>query len=52
MLQSWLYGKVIGWFDSSVTALETSRGLETPGSKLLMRWSVLFTDLAGGQTQL
>ena len=45
--QSWLYGKVIGLVEPPAVALDSSQGYETPSSKLLMRWSVLASDLAG-----
>jgi len=45
--QSWLYGKVIGHFDPAAVELGSSRGFETQRSKLLMRWSVILTDLLG-----
>ena len=48
LTQSWLYGRVIGHLEPSATALEASHGYETPSSKLLMRWSVVASDVAGG----
>ena len=45
--QSWLYGRIIGFFDPAAVELNTSRGIETQSSKLLMRWSVILTDLLG-----
>ena len=47
LVQSWLYGKVIGQLEPSAIALQTSHGYETPSSKLLMRWSVVASDIAG-----
>ncbi|GAB4815387.1 hypothetical protein N2152v2_002433 [Parachlorella kessleri] len=43
--QSWLYGKVIQLLDPEAVALGTSRGYETSFSKLLMRWTVVFSDV-------
>ncbi|KAF9220297.1 hypothetical protein BS17DRAFT_787870 [Gyrodon lividus] len=41
---SWICGRVGSWIDPSWFALETSRGIETPGNKLFMRASVLVLD--------
>jgi alpha-1,3-glucosyltransferase len=46
-LQSWLFGKALSKFDPKAFALHTSRGYETPWSKLLLRWSVLCADVLG-----
>ncbi|CAD7705072.1 unnamed protein product [Ostreobium quekettii] len=43
--QSWLYGHVLRQFDPDMIALKTSEGYETSYSKLLMRWSVVVTDV-------
>lgn len=45
--QSWLYGWALLAFDPAAFDLHKSRGYETPWSKLLLRWSVLFSDLIG-----
>lgn len=45
--QSWLHGRLLGLFDPKAVELHTSRGYETPRSKLLMRWTVLLSDIAG-----
>ncbi|OAX34579.1 hypothetical protein K503DRAFT_803468, partial [Rhizopogon vinicolor AM-OR11-026] len=42
---SWLCGKVGSSLEPSWFTLETSRGIETPGSKLFMRSSVLILDV-------
>ncbi len=44
-VQSWLCGWVLARFDPSGFALHTSRGHESPWSKLLMRWSAVAADL-------
>ncbi|TFK88205.1 glycosyltransferase family 57 protein [Polyporus arcularius HHB13444] len=41
---SWLCGIVGSWIDSSWFALDKSRGIESPGSKVFMRGTVLFFD--------
>ncbi|TBU44475.1 glucosyltransferase [Dichomitus squalens] len=41
---SWLCGIVGSWIDPSWVALDDSRGVETPGSKVFMRSSVLALD--------
>ncbi|OBZ71341.1 Dolichyl pyrophosphate Man9GlcNAc2 alpha-1,3-glucosyltransferase [Grifola frondosa] len=41
---SWLCGIVGSWIDPSWFALDKSRGIETPGSKVYMRSSVLALD--------
>ncbi|KAF9233237.1 glycosyltransferase family 57 protein [Melanogaster broomeanus] len=41
---SWICGRVGSWIDPSWFALETSRGIETPGGKLFMRATVLIFD--------
>ncbi|KIJ15057.1 glycosyltransferase family 57 protein [Paxillus involutus ATCC 200175] len=41
---SWICGRVGSWIDPSWFALETSRGIETPGNKLFMRATVLVLD--------
>ena len=38
---------MVGYWEPSIIELEASHGLETASSKLLMRWSVLTTDLTG-----
>ncbi|KAK9860459.1 hypothetical protein WJX84_007901 [Apatococcus fuscideae] len=43
--QSWLCGKVLNFFEPESVALGTSRGFETQSSKVLMRWTVLASDL-------
>ena len=43
--QSWLHGKAIQHFQPETVELHTSRGYETQHSKLLMRWSVVISDL-------
>ncbi|KAL0570030.1 Glucosyltransferase-like protein [Marasmius crinis-equi] len=42
---SWLCGKVGSWIQPSWFALGASRGIETPGSKLYMRLTVIIWDL-------
>ncbi|KAJ3555109.1 hypothetical protein NM688_g2762 [Phlebia brevispora] len=42
---SWLCGIVGSWIDPTWFALYTSRGIETPGSKVYMRATVVFFDL-------
>ena len=46
--QSWVYGKVIALLDPAALSLGASRGYETYYSKLLMRWSVVASDVLGG----
>ena len=46
-LQSWLYGKVIQAWEPDAVALHSSRGFENSSSKLLMRLSVIASDLMG-----
>ncbi|EPQ54608.1 ALG6, ALG8 glycosyltransferase [Gloeophyllum trabeum ATCC 11539] len=41
---SWLCGIVGSWFDPAWFALDRSRGIETPGSKVYMRATVLALD--------
>ncbi|KAI0822226.1 glucosyltransferase [Trametes gibbosa] len=41
---SWLCGLLGSWIDSSWFALGLSRGIETPGSKVFMRFTVLVLD--------
>ncbi|KAG9308454.1 glycosyltransferase family 57 protein [Chiua virens] len=41
---SWICGKVGSWIEPTWFALDTSRGIETPGNKLFMRASVLALD--------
>ncbi|XP_022657772.1 dolichyl pyrophosphate Man9GlcNAc2 alpha-1,3-glucosyltransferase-like isoform X2 [Varroa destructor] len=41
---SWLCGKISEQFNLSWTALNSSRGHESPEHKLFMRWSVLASD--------
>lgn len=43
--QSWVCGKLIGAVEPMAMALGSSRGYETPSSKLLMRLTVLLSDL-------
>ena len=43
--QSWAYGRVVASFEPAAVALGTSRGYETSSSRLLMRWSVVASDL-------
>jgi alpha-1,3-glucosyltransferase len=45
--QSWLCGKFIEYFEPKAVALKTSQGYETATSKLLMRITVLISDLLG-----
>jgi hypothetical protein len=45
--QSWLCGKFIAYFEPTTVALKTSQGYETASSKLLMRITVLISDLLG-----
>lgn len=47
LLQSWVYGKLIEAFAPETVALHSSRGIETVRGKLLMRWSVILSDLLG-----
>ena len=47
ILQSWLVGKAIQWFDPDAVALHTSQGYETRYSKLLLRLSVIASDVLG-----
>ncbi|KAI0768999.1 ALG6, ALG8 glycosyltransferase family-domain-containing protein [Trametes elegans] len=42
---SWLCGVLGAWIDPSWVALDKSRGIETPGSKVFMRFTVLAFDL-------
>eukprot|EP01135_Chromosphaera_perkinsii_P010818 Nk52_evm13s2241 gene=Nk52_evmTU13s2241 len=42
---SWLCGKVANFFNPEWVALQTSRGIETPESKLFMRLTVLVGDV-------
>ncbi|KAF9779622.1 glucosyltransferase [Thelephora terrestris] len=42
---SWLCGKVGSWIEPSWFALDASRGMETDGSKVYMRATVLICDL-------
>ena len=44
-MQSWLHGKAIQQFEPETVELHTSRGYETQHSKLLLRWSVILSDL-------
>ena len=46
-MQSWLYGKILGYFDPAAVELHSSRGIETQRSKLLLRWTVVLTDILG-----
>ena len=46
-MQSWLYGKVIQAWEPEAVALHSSRGFENSFSKLLMRLSVIASDLMG-----
>lgn len=43
--QSWLCGKFIEYFEPKAVALKTSLGYETASSKLLMRSTVIISDL-------
>ncbi|KAI0250725.1 ALG6, ALG8 glycosyltransferase family-domain-containing protein [Lactifluus subvellereus] len=43
---SWLCGKIGSFIDSRWFALDTSRGIETPASKLYMRSTVILSDYA------
>ncbi|CAM6100947.1 unnamed protein product [Calypogeia fissa] len=43
--QSYVHGLVVQAFDPEAVALRSSRGYETYGSKLLMRWTVLSSDI-------
>lgn len=45
--QSWLCGKFIEYFEPKAVALKTSLGYETASSKLLMRSTVIISDLLG-----
>ncbi|KIJ54800.1 glycosyltransferase family 57 protein [Sphaerobolus stellatus SS14] len=42
---SWLCGRIGSWIEPSWFALDSSRGIETPGSKVFMRATVLASDL-------
>ncbi|KAF8073702.1 glycosyltransferase family 57 protein [Lyophyllum atratum] len=42
---SWLCGKIGSWIEPSWFALDTARGIETPGSKVFMRSTVIVSDL-------
>ncbi|RXW25365.1 hypothetical protein EST38_g522 [Candolleomyces aberdarensis] len=42
---SWLCGLVGSWANPTWFALDASRGIETPGSKLYMRLTVVFFDM-------
>eukprot|EP00250_Pteridium_aquilinum_P008093 c17665_g1_i1 orf=164-1666(+) len=42
--QSLFHGLALNAFEPAAVALHTSRGYETPSSKLLMRWTVLTSD--------
>jgi len=44
--QSWVYGKVLHRIDPAIVSLTTSRGHESYGSKLLMRYTVIVSDIA------
>ena len=46
-VQSWLCGRVLARFDPAAFQLHSSRGYETPWSKVLMRWSVVVADIFG-----
>ncbi|KAI9465420.1 glycosyltransferase family 57 protein [Lactarius psammicola] len=43
---SWLCGKIGSWIDPEWFALDASRGIETPMSKLFMRGTVILSDYA------
>jgi alpha-1,3-glucosyltransferase len=43
--QSWLFGKTIQNMEPEAVALHSSRGYETPSSKVLMRWTAIVADL-------
>ncbi|GAQ86987.1 alpha-1,3-glucosyltransferase [Klebsormidium nitens] len=43
--QSYLHGLFVSAFEPEAVGLESSRGYETPSSKLLMRWTVLLSDV-------
>ncbi|GBG80956.1 hypothetical protein CBR_g31513 [Chara braunii] len=43
--QSWVHGKVIAYFDPRALDLVSSRGYESAKSKLLLRWSVVASDI-------
>lgn len=45
--QSWLCGKLLGWLEPASVALLSSRGYETPSSKMAMRATVIIADLMG-----
>jgi alpha-1,3-glucosyltransferase len=36
----------MGWFEPQSVELTVSRGYESPGSKLVMRWTVIVSDAA------
>ncbi|KAJ1986424.1 Glucosyltransferase-like protein [Dimargaris cristalligena] len=42
---SWLCGAIAHWIDPTWVALDTSRGIETPDSKVFMRATVLVCEL-------
>lgn len=44
--QSWLHGRLVGWYEPAAVALHSSRGYESASSKLAMRWTVLLSDVA------
>jgi len=43
--QSWLFGKILQNIEPEAVALHSSRGYETPSSKVLMRWTAIAADL-------
>lgn len=43
--QSWIHGKFVGAFEPAAVALDSSRGYETPSSKVLLRWTVVLSDM-------
>ena len=45
--QSWLHGHLVRRYEPAAVELHTSRGYETPSSKLLLRWTVVLSDLVG-----
>ena len=46
--QSWLHGTfLVGPAEPAALEFHASRGYESPSSKLLMRWSVVLSDLVG-----
>jgi hypothetical protein len=45
LLQSWVHGKFMQFFDPAAVELTASRGYESYKSKYLMRWTVVLSDI-------